>query len=65
MLSSGLSLFRRRNGMVRNSSITHHPNCAYLEVECGSKGVIAMETSIMLTREPDRKRARKSDAGHI
>lgn len=34
MLSTGLSLFRRRNGMVRNSSITHHhPNCAYLEVE--------------------------------
>lgn len=24
-----------------------------------------METSIMLTREPDGKRARESDAGHI
>lgn len=64
MLSAGLSHFWRRNGMVRNSSITHHPNCAYLEVESvGAKESLLWKQALCWWER--QKRAREQCRAHL
>lgn len=70
MHSAGWSLYRRRNGMMRNSSIKHrHPNCAYLEVESvGAKESLLWKQALCQQEsqtEREKKRHGERDAGHI
>lgn len=56
--------FEERNGMVRNSSITHHPNCAYLEVESvGAKESLLWKQALCWRER--QKRAREQSRAHL